>query len=101
MTIPYRVNYDTINTDRLIATPSGTNRIAIVGMSLLNDAAYTLIFKSATNTIETFKFAANSGLALPFSPRNQQIYVITNPGEALNISCNAVLPPFTIYVVEL
>jgi hypothetical protein len=98
---PYWCSHDTINSDVALATPATGKRTAIVGASLLIDIAATVQFKSASTIIQPFKFAANSGIALPFCPDNLNIYAIGEPSEIVSFTSSAILGLFQLFAVEI
>lgn len=95
--IPVRINYDTINQDLQIALFAGKS-VFLVGMELVKGAAYNPIFKTGSVPLIKYELAANSGRVEPFCPSRPRIICNTEPGEALNLTCDVALPPFLLYV---
>lgn len=96
--IPYVVSIDTVDTDLTIKTPSyTTGMVVVVGMMFSEANAQTVTFKSGTTTQVAFELAPYQGLYLPLG---DQVYLATQPGEALKIRSSAAFTSALIYVAE-
>lgn len=95
--IPYLISIDTVDSDLTIKTPTTNGLVVVVGLMFSETNAQTLTFKSGTTTQIAFELAPYQGLYLPLG---QQVYLSTQPGEALKIRSSAAFTSALIYVAE-
>lgn len=78
------VNTSATGDTAVVAAPSATGRIRVLGVTVVSTLANNIKFRSATTDITAlFPLGANGGFVLPF---NEHGWFQTNPGEALNIN---------------
>lgn len=96
--VPYVISIDTVDTDLTIRTPANTNAIAaVVGLMFSEGTAATVTFKTGNTTLSGLELAANQGLYLPVA---KQVYIATQPGEALKVRSSAAITNMLMFVVE-
>lgn len=85
----YSVSIDTINTDLDIRTPTGNNRLYVVGVSLQEGTATNFTMKSGSSNTQTWELAANQGLNFPIT-KNSYLFA-TKAGEKLSVRSSAII----------
>ena len=95
--IPYVIAIDTTGADLTIKTPGGGGMVVVVGLMFSEGTAGNLIFKTGSTTLVTLELAANQGLFLPLG---NQVYMATQPGEALKIQSSMAITSMLMYVAE-
>lgn len=83
-------NPSSLGSNAVVAAPSATGRIRVLGFGMVTTLANNIKFQSAGNDISaTFPLAANGGVVFPF---NEHGWFETNPGEALNLNLSVATP---------
>ncbi len=99
--IPVVINYATAGQAMLISQPASGQCVYLVGLLGSNAAASKITFKSNATEILRLERAANSGELDGFTPSDPSILCNSDPGEALNITCDVALAPMTAYLIEM
>ena len=95
---PYVIAIDTVDTDLTIITPANSSAMAVVvGLMFSESTAANITFKSGSTTLLKVELSGSQGLYLPLG---DQVYLATQPGEALKIQSSAAITNMLMFVAE-
>jgi hypothetical protein len=97
----YQVSIDTTASDLTLHTPASGNRVFLVGVVLCDSTANTITFKSGATALCAPELAASSPVFHPVAGGGDEKWLLaTAKGQALVISCSALLTNALFHVVE-
>ncbi len=85
----YTIALDAINTAEIVRTPTGTNRVWVVGWDIGESNATDATFVSGSDT-KRFTYELSANQAHDGEVKRSSYYFVTKPGEALKIQASVI-----------